>query len=544
MNKPLYSILFCLLFIALSLGSAPSFANGLDGPDKQALYDKVQANGTVRIIVGLNSNFQASADLSAAENEKIEMAAIKSAQNNMLQRLESFSVTNVKRFEFVPYLAIEVDNAALSELFNDPDVSSIQEDVPVPPNLNQSIPFINADDVHNQGFKGAGVKVAILDTGVRKTHQFLDSGKVVSEACYSTAATNSNYYAWSTCPGGASSSTAVGSGVNCSTSWTSGCSHGTHVAGIAAGYGGNATYAKTGVAPSARVIAIKVFTYFRNRVANGPCGASSTAQCVLSWTSDQMKGLERVYALRNTYFIAAANMSLGGGHYTGYCDSDARKPIIDKLRSAGIATVISSGNKYWDGAVGAPGCISSAITVGATLDSSNSISSYSNHAAMVDMLAPGSNITSSTATSNTSYATWNGTSMAAPHVTGAFALLKSKNGSLSVSGIESALESHGVNITRAGITKPRIDVLAAANSVAVGPKIGFTWDHLLQSYHYIGSSGTWGYLNATRTWLYTSDNRAENMLIAAAGSKHWFGVYVSGFVGTHPKVTSYRLYKN
>ena len=542
MDKTLYSTLLCFIFI-LSLGFVPAFASGPDGPDQQALFDKVQTNGTVRIIVGLNLNFQASADLSAAENEKIEMAAIQSAQDSMLQRLESFSVTNVKRFEFVPYIAFEVDQDALSELLNDLDVSSIQEDVPVPSNLNQSVPFINADDVQNQGYKGAGVKVAILDTGVRKTHQFLDSGKVVSEACYASSGTTSSYQAWSTCPGGASSSTSVGSGVNCSTSWTSGCSHGTHVAGIAAGYGGNPLYAKTGVAPSAGVIAIKVFSYFQNKVANGPCGASSTAKCVLSWTSDQMKGLERVYALRNTYLIAAANMSLGGGHYTGYCDSDARKPIIDKLRSAGIATVISSGNNGWNGAVGAPGCISSAITVGATLDTSNTISSYSNHAAMVDMLAPGSNITSSTATSNTSYATWNGTSMAAPHVTGAFALLKSKNGSLSVSSIELALESNGVNITRAGITKPRIDVLAAANSVAVGPKIGFSWDHLLQSYHHIGSSGTWGYLEATKIWLYATDNRAENMLISGTDSHHWFGFYVSGFVGTSPKVSSYRLYK-
>ncbi|MGQ3039013.1 MAG: S8 family serine peptidase, partial [Neoaquamicrobium sediminum] len=80
-------------------------------------------------------------------------------------------------------------------------------------------------------------------------------------------------------------------------------------------------------------------------------------------TSDQIKGLERVYALRNTYDIAAVNMSLGGGLYDSYCDSDSRKPIIDQLKAANIATVVSAGNEAYDSSVGAPACISSVITV-------------------------------------------------------------------------------------------------------------------------------------------------------------------------------------
>jgi subtilisin family serine protease len=121
------------------------------------------------------------------------------------------------------------------------------------------------------GYSGAGRTVAILDTGVDKTHPFL-SGKVVSEACYSTNSATTT----SLCPGGVSQSTAAGSGVNCPTS-IGGCNHGTHVAGIAAGKG--ATF--SGVAKDASIIAIKVFTQF-NTVAD--CGG--TAPCILAYSSD------------------------------------------------------------------------------------------------------------------------------------------------------------------------------------------------------------------------------------------------------------------
>ena len=78
---------------------------------------------------------------------------------------------------------------------------------------------------------GLGQAVAILDTGVDKNHPFL-SGKVVSEACYSS--NDSFYSATSVCPGGVTESTAVDSALNCDPA-VAGCFHGTHVAGIAAG---------------------------------------------------------------------------------------------------------------------------------------------------------------------------------------------------------------------------------------------------------------------------------------------------------------------
>lgn len=437
------------LLLALAVFSASAYST----TPVTALMDKANTMGSVRIIVRMNIDYQTEGELSSTQAIQAQHAQISHAQGNILDRLASYKLSAVKRFATIPYMAMEVDPAALDALSKDPDITDIEEDIPVPPTLQQSIPFINADDVHTMGTNGSGITVAILDSGVRNTHNFLDAGKVVSEACYS-----SNYApdsATTLCPGGGESQTGPGSGVNCNTS-INGCSHGTHVAGIAAGTGGPSGL--VGVAPGANVIAIQVFSKFDDATI---CNPYTT--CIRTYSSDQILGLERVYALRNTYTIAAANMSLGGGQYSNFCDSDSRKAIIDNLRAAGIATVIASGNNYWNGSVSTPGCISSAITVGATLNNSNSVADYSNHASMVDLMAPGSSIYSSIATDTATYESKNGTSMAAPHVAGAFAIMKQTFPMWSVNQIEAALEATGVNTTRAGITKPRIDLLAAIN---------------------------------------------------------------------------------
>ena len=429
-----------VIAVAVVVRSQPQVrpANPQTNPDAWlALAATARNEGAVRVIVGIAAPFRTEGQLAGVAGVNAQRAGIAVAQENLLQAV-GYQVQNVKRFETVPYIALSVDAAAFDTLQSLPGVTTIQEDVPEPPTLAQSGPLIGAPTAWAQGYSGGGWTVAVLDTGVETSHPFL-AGKVVSEACYST--TNSS--ASSLCPGG-SNSTAIGSGVNCS--GIPSCYHGTHVAGIAAGRGS----AFSGIARDASIIAIQVFSNIGGSLA--------------SYSSDQMLGLERVYALRTTWQIASVNMSLGGSFATANCDSDPRKTIIDNLRAAGIATVISSGNDGYTNALSFPACISTAISVGSTTKA-DALSGFSNVASFLSLLAPGSSINSSLP--GGTFGVRSGTSMAAPHVAGAWAVMKSATPSASVTDVFNRLAAGGTPITdtRTGapgtITKPRISVATA-----------------------------------------------------------------------------------
>ena len=352
------------------------------------------------------------------------------------------------------------------------------------------------------GATGNGWYVAVLDTGARRTHEFLSS-RVVSAACYSSTTSSPSV---STCPGGASSSTDINSALDCDSTATAGCGHGTHVSGIAAGYntGQSSGEPANGVARDARLITINVFSRF-----------TSTNE-LRSFTSDQIRGMERVYALRTTYNIASINMSIGGGQAFSACDSDSRKPIIDSLRNAGIATVIAAGNDSFNTSVSYPGCISSAITV-ASSTKSDVRSGFSNWGTLIDVVAPGSSILSSYTNATNGYAYLSGTSMASPHVAGAFAALRSARPYASVSQIEAVLENTGLGIASSSTTKPRIRVASAlsslgtpaymtspANGSNIGSSVTFQW-----------TTGT----GATEYWLHIGTSvGAANIYNAGTGA--------------------------
>jgi len=431
--------------------------------DTQALRARIQTQGAVRVIVGVDGGLQApGAPLTRLEVQK-RREAIVQAQDAVLARLAVHRVTDIKRFQYVPYMALEVDEAALVELQNHPQVTDIQEDVPVPPALADSVPLINADDAWNNGYTGAGQVIALLDTGVEKTHEFL-TGKVVSEACFST--TSAAQGATTMCPNGQTQQIGAGAGVPCT---IAGCDHGTHVAGIAAG--GTAKAGFHGVARDANIISIQVYSRIDDQPAKNitPCAINGLASpCILTFTSDQIAGLDRVFALRSTFSIAAVNMSLSGGQFTNNCDTDARKASIDNLRSVGIATVVAAGNKGFTNALGTPACISTAISVGAT-DKTDGIAAFSNSASFLSLLAPGVSINSSILAN--AYGLKSGTSMATPHVAGAFAILKQAAPTAAVDAILSALQTTGVSINdpRNNITTSRINVEAAMYQLTVTP---------------------------------------------------------------------------
>lgn len=205
-------------------------------------------------------------------------------------------------------------------------------------------------------------------------------------------------------------------------------SHGSHVAGIitADGIDPNAK----GVAPDAGVIAGKVLDetgsgYFTDVVA------------AIYWAVD---GPDGVYDTSDDFNADAISLSLGSPApylYKGTCNNaypDMTKAIKHAIDN-GIVMVVAAGNNGKAG-VSLPGCISYSTTVGA-VSNSDKVASFSGRGNALDITAPGVNIYSTVL--GGLYATWSGTSMATPMITGTVALIKKAHPVYSQSQVEYAL---------------------------------------------------------------------------------------------------------
>lgn len=462
------AVILLVLFAALGMAGfnviAQDAPTGFDPmtatTDLTIMRAEAARSGSIRVIVGVNANTASLNGLDAAAYDAGFAFESVSAQNRVLSAVTAASA-NVQvnhQYDFIPFMALTVDAAGLDALAANPMVTSIESDAWAMTDMNSTLPIIGASGVGGAwdlGFTGKGFVVAVLDTGVDKTHDAL-AGAVVSEACYNSPGGG----AISRCPGGGASSTANNSGKDCIDSFAAGCEHGTHVAGTVASRNGSFP----GVAPEAKLIAINVFTKLPGSYIT--CAINYGRACLLSATSDQVAAMNRVYNLRNQYKIAAINMSLGGGQYFSQASCNAantsRKNAIAKLRNANIASVIASGNNGFTTSMGAPGCITGAISVGAT-DDADAVASFSNSASFLALLAPGVSVTSAKSGSVNLYQTFNGTSMATPHVAGAWAVMRQGKPGASVSSVLSALKSTGEDVAdnrggAGGRVKPRIQL--------------------------------------------------------------------------------------
>ncbi|MFE8034611.1 S8 family serine peptidase, partial [Thiohalocapsa marina] len=185
--------------------------------------------------------------------------------------------------------------------------------------------------------------------------------------------------------------------------------HGTHVAGTI----GGATY---GIAKDIRLVAVKVLG----------CDGSGT------WTG-VINGID--WMIANKQLPAVANLSLGGGY------SASINRAVANAAAAGITMAVAAGNENTDACDSSPASEPSALTVGAST-SSDARASFSNYGTCLDLFAPGQGITSSTATTDQSTGTWDGTSMATPHVAGAAALYLVANPDATPAEVASAINDN------------------------------------------------------------------------------------------------------
>lgn len=440
------------LFVLAVLFAAPAAAQTSDA-DAQLLVE-ARRHGRVRVIVGLAVPFRAEGRLADADGRADQRAAIAGAQGALRRHLGPGRWR--RGFATIPAAVAEVDEAGLRRLMADPLVRRIGLDRAEAMHLFTSVPHVNGPQAVAGGADGRGWAVAILDTGVDATHPFF-GGRVVAEACFS----GGGDAAESVCPGAATALTAAGAARPCS---LGGCDHGTHVAGVAAGYL-NASF--MGVAPRAAIVAVQVFSRVDNLEA-----CNGAAPCALSYVSDQIQALEYVFLEAHNRPIAAVNMSLGSGGYADQAACDvaetARKAVIDNLASVGIATVVSSGNAGLGDAIAAPACITSAIAVTA-LDNADRDASFANLSPAIDLAAPGVGVIS--AVPGGGYLARSGTSVAAPHVAGAITALRSAR-TLSLEPVVDSLvlAAHPVAVNRTTAAGTRVDYLLAR--IDVGGALG------------------------------------------------------------------------
>lgn len=349
----------------------------------------------------------------------------------------------------IPYMALRADRAALEGLAATPGVLGISLDAREYRHLDSSVLRIQIGAAHTRGagsgypgLTGKGWAVVILDDGIDADHPFFSDGmggsRVVDEACFSgdISAPGTASDVRSLCP--SAQETQFGPGAADYSRCGADCFHGTHVAGIAA----SSDPTHTGAAPGADIIAIQVFSQGIDGLGDPIPGD------VFTYVSDQVGALQHVAGtLSLAHKIAAVNMSLGAGYFTAACDvgsdptQQARVDAIEALVAMNIAVVISSGNDGYVDAVSRPGCISAAITVGATTDS-DLIASFSNMGPQVDLMAPGVNVTSANIGGGTRVL--DGTSMAAPHVTGALAVMRDALPKATLPELVAALQAEGV----------------------------------------------------------------------------------------------------
>jgi subtilisin family serine protease len=375
--------------------------------------------------------------------------AIADAGARVLARLQGGGPRLLHRYQTVPYLALEVsasDLQALNSAGAAQDIVRVMDDAILRPVLAQSVPLVEGDQAWATGYDGNGTTIAVLDTGVDGQHPFL-SGKLIEEACYSSTVAGSSQ---SFCPNGLNQQLGPGAAAPCS---LADCLHGTHVAGIAAGSGA----AFSGVAKGARIMGVQVFSLILS-----PLNCGGTAPCAGAYSSDIIAGLERVYAVAAARQIVAVNLSLAGGAFAAPCDDQPYKPIIDNLRSIGVATVVATGNNGSTSNISAPACVSSAISVGST-DKNDVVSWFSNTASFMSLFAPGESILSSVPGGG--YQVLSGTSMATPHVAGAWAVLRQAAPGAGVTAVLNALQQTGLSITDTRflgtVTVPRVRIFRA-----------------------------------------------------------------------------------
>jgi serine protease AprX len=316
---------------------------------------------------------------------------------------EGVEATHV--FRLTPTVAATMSAGDVAGLSEQPEIEYLWLDEEIHTCLDRSIPKIEVPEVWSAGYRGTGIKIAVVDTGIDRAHPDF-AGRIVDGVSY------------------------VGS------DYQDDNGHGTHVAGICAGSGAAQGGTYSGVAPEARIWVAKVLD------RNGS-GSMSGVMAGVEWAVDQR--------------VQVINLSLGG---SGSSDGqDALSLTCNAAVSRGIVVCVAAGN---DGpaarTIGSPGAAADVVTVGAA-NRSDRVASFSSRGPTADgrtkpdLCFPGSNIVAARAAGtsmgspvNDHYTASSGTSMATPHASGVAALILQAKPGATPAQIKHALASSALDM--------------------------------------------------------------------------------------------------
>jgi len=504
MSQPKFKLLVCsvftLMFFIPFLIAQSAYCQNDSGYDFQGVekiinpefLNKLKSPKNKTGIIVLLKGYKSYVGAVRAE-DTAQMAAmqdeIRQRQDAVIERMSAKDFTLKYKYGNLLGFAGTATLEGVRALAAMDEVEVIEEDKEMEAHLAQGIPLMHASNPRSL-YDGTGISVAIVDTGIDYSHSMLGGGTFPNSKVI----------------GGYDFGDNDSDPVDCE-------GHGTAVAGIVAGTEatGPGDYIG-GVAYNAKLYGLKI--------VSGCSGSSSSATIAAAWD----------WAVTHKNDdpdnpILIINTSFGGGYYQSACDSSepAVAAAAANAVNNGITLFVSSGNDGYCDAIGAPACVSNAISVGAVYDanigngfgfcisrrscigsfnggctpsrwvcfenssSADQVTCYSNSADFLDLLAS-SNNAYTTGLSGAYNEDFGGTSAASPYAAGAATVLqsaaKSITGSfLSPADVKSKLISTGDSIldSKSNISKPRINLEAAVNTLSGGggnPIINVTPDSL------------------------------------------------------------------
>ncbi|MEK6910027.1 MAG: S8 family serine peptidase, partial [Candidatus Aenigmatarchaeota archaeon] len=350
-------------------------------------------------------------DLRQAIEENQKPAIFKIFQSNNDEPINVIVITNDKEelkrhvdvdkeLSIISGVSAELSTNEIEAVARLPSTEKVLIDYPVKSFRIESIPLIRANIAgSNYLVNGTNVNISIVDTGINNVSEFQSPNRISAQKCFLN-------HGRTLCPPDNATESSNATDDN---------SHGTHVAGIAAGKGGGNF--GSGVATNASIFAVKVL----NASGDG-------------LSSDIVKGIE--WSVDNGANIISLSLGIGSSSFTN-CYDVSISLAVENATKLGVLVIVAVGNDGPSSATtAAPACAKSVVSIGMVNDGSNGatpadgIVSESSRGATndnrtkPDLVAPGKFIDSTFNTSH--YLRSSGTSQAAPHVTGTAALFYEK----------------------------------------------------------------------------------------------------------------------